>query len=86
MADERTAQQRLQELLDSDASVADIEAKLEAIFPQACERVVKRVEEYSKECLESTGNPYRYQHCVTITNCPDPADNMPETCGQWRCV
>ncbi len=77
---------QVHEILSSAASTTEIQAKLDALFPQACERTVEKVEEYSNECLEATGNPYRYQHCVTIENCPDPADNMARTCGQWRCV
>jgi len=86
MASEKTIQQQLQELVDSELSQAEITGKLDATLPSGCQRTVDREEEYSKECLESTGNPYRYRHCITITDCPDPSDNMSRTCGQWRCA
>lgn len=84
MPDENQLQQ-IQNILNSELSQEEMEKKIDEVLPAGCNRTVEKEESYSEECNARTGNPYRYRHCVTITGCSDPGQNMPRTCGQWRC-
>lgn len=76
---------QVKDVLNSDLSLAEIEQKLDEIMPSGCNRSVTKEEGTSEECNTITGNPFRYRHCVEITDCADSSDNMPKTCGQWKC-
>lgn len=76
---------QVQEVLNSELTITEIRKKLDEILPKSCTRTVTKEDGSSSECNASTGNPYRYRHCVEITGCDDGSDNMPNTCGQWRC-
>ncbi len=76
---------KVQEILNSELTPDEMSQKIDDILPSGCVRKVTKEEGTSDECLARTGSPYRFRHCVEITNCPDDSDNMPYTCGQWRC-